>query len=57
MLAEWGLSILVETDDIKVLLDTGASISVPHNAPIFGKDISEFHFPKRILKLLVPLLP
>lgn len=40
MLAEWGLSILVETDDLKVLLDTGASISVPHNAPIFGLDLS-----------------
>jgi len=40
MLAEWGLSILVETDDLKVLLDTGASISVSHNAPIFGLDLS-----------------
>jgi len=40
VLAEWGLSILVETDDLKILLDTGASISVPHNAPIFGLDLS-----------------
>ena len=40
VLAEWGLSILVETDDFKILLDTGASISVPHNAPIFGLDLS-----------------
>jgi 7,8-dihydropterin-6-yl-methyl-4-(beta-D-ribofuranosyl)aminobenzene 5'-phosphate synthase len=40
VLAEWGLSILVETDDLKVLLDTGASISVPRNAPIFGLDLS-----------------
>jgi len=40
VLAEWGLSILVQTDDLKILLDTGASISVPHNAPIFGLDLS-----------------
>jgi 7,8-dihydropterin-6-yl-methyl-4-(beta-D-ribofuranosyl)aminobenzene 5'-phosphate synthase len=40
VLAEWGLSILVETNDLKVLLDTGASIYVPHNAPIFGLDLS-----------------
>jgi len=40
MLAEWGLSILIETDELKILLDTGASISVPHNAPIFGLDLS-----------------
>ena len=40
VLAEWGLSILVETDDKKILFDTGASISVPHNAPIFGLDLS-----------------
>jgi 7,8-dihydropterin-6-yl-methyl-4-(beta-D-ribofuranosyl)aminobenzene 5'-phosphate synthase len=40
VLAEWGLSILVETDDLKVLLDTCASISVPHNAPILGVDLS-----------------
>ncbi|HEY86530.1 MAG TPA: MBL fold metallo-hydrolase [Dehalococcoidia bacterium] len=40
VLAEWGLSILVETDDVKILFDTGASISVPHNAPILGLDLS-----------------
>lgn len=40
VLAEWGLSILVETDDLKVLLDTCTSISVPHNAPILGVDLS-----------------
>jgi 7,8-dihydropterin-6-yl-methyl-4-(beta-D-ribofuranosyl)aminobenzene 5'-phosphate synthase len=40
MIAEWGLSVLVETGDLKILLDTGASISVPHNAPIFGLDLS-----------------
>jgi len=40
VLAEWGISVLVETDDLKILLDTGASTSVPHNAPIFGLDLS-----------------
>jgi 7,8-dihydropterin-6-yl-methyl-4-(beta-D-ribofuranosyl)aminobenzene 5'-phosphate synthase len=39
-LAEWGLSILVETDDRKVLLDTGMSISAVHNAGILGIDLS-----------------
>lgn len=40
LLAEWGLSILVETDELKVLLDTCTSISVPYNAPILGVDLS-----------------
>jgi len=40
VLAEWGLSVLIETGDLKILLDTGASISMPHNAPIFGLDLS-----------------
>ena len=40
VLAEWGLSILVETDDIRVLMDTGASISVPHNASAMGIDLA-----------------
>ena len=40
LIAEWGLSILVETDNLKILFDTGASISVPHNAPILGLDLS-----------------
>lgn len=39
-LAEWGLSILVETDDRKVLLDTGMSISAVHNAGLLGIDLS-----------------
>lgn len=41
MLAEWGLSVLVETDEQKVLLDTCAGISVPRNAPILGVDLSK----------------
>jgi len=39
-LGEWGLSILVETDNCKVLLDTGMSISAVHNADLMGIDLS-----------------
>ena len=40
VLAEWGLSILVETKDIKILVDTGASSTVPHNVRPLGVDMS-----------------
>ena len=40
VIAEWGLSILVEADGKKVLLDTGASSSVPHNVRMLGVDLS-----------------
>ncbi len=40
-LAEWGLCVLVETDESKVLLDTGASISAQHNADLAGIDLKE----------------
>ena len=40
-LAEWGLSILVETDDVNVLLDTGPGISASHNADILGIDLNQ----------------
>ncbi len=40
-LAEWGLSILVETDETSVLLDTGRSISASHNADTLGIDLSK----------------
>jgi 7,8-dihydropterin-6-yl-methyl-4-(beta-D-ribofuranosyl)aminobenzene 5'-phosphate synthase len=40
VLAEWGLSILVEADDLKILMDTGPSISVPYNASMLGIDLS-----------------
>lgn len=40
VLAEWGLSILVETDKLKILMDTGLSISVAHNAEVLGVDLS-----------------
>ena len=40
-LAEWGLSILIKTGDISVLLDTGQSISAAYNADILGIDLSK----------------
>jgi len=39
-LGEWGLSILVETETAKVLLDTGLSTSAVHNADLMGIDFS-----------------
>jgi 7,8-dihydropterin-6-yl-methyl-4-(beta-D-ribofuranosyl)aminobenzene 5'-phosphate synthase len=39
-LAEWGLSILIETDEVNVLLDTGRSISASYNADALGIDLS-----------------
>ncbi len=41
LLAEWGLSILVETEGMNILLDTGQSISTSHNADILGIDLSK----------------
>jgi 7,8-dihydropterin-6-yl-methyl-4-(beta-D-ribofuranosyl)aminobenzene 5'-phosphate synthase len=41
ILAEWGLSILIEMDSTTVLLDTGASISSVHNAESMGVDLSK----------------
>jgi 7,8-dihydropterin-6-yl-methyl-4-(beta-D-ribofuranosyl)aminobenzene 5'-phosphate synthase len=40
-LAEWGLSILVESDNVRVLLDSGTSISAVHNAETLGIDFSQ----------------
>ena len=39
-LAEWGLSILVEVDGLRILLDTGLSFSALHNAQLMGIDLS-----------------
>jgi 7,8-dihydropterin-6-yl-methyl-4-(beta-D-ribofuranosyl)aminobenzene 5'-phosphate synthase len=39
-LGEWGLSILVETNGLSLLLDTGQSISASHNADLLGVDLS-----------------
>jgi 7,8-dihydropterin-6-yl-methyl-4-(beta-D-ribofuranosyl)aminobenzene 5'-phosphate synthase len=39
-LAEWGLSMVVEADGLKVLFDTGAGIAAVHNAQLMGVDLS-----------------
>jgi len=41
LLAEWGLSILVETDDTSILVDTGRSMVAAHNARIMGANIEK----------------
>ena len=41
LIAEWGLSILVEADDHKILFDTGLSFSAAYNAPTLGVDLSQ----------------
>jgi 7,8-dihydropterin-6-yl-methyl-4-(beta-D-ribofuranosyl)aminobenzene 5'-phosphate synthase len=40
LMAEWGLSILVETEEMNILFDTGQSLSASHNADIMGIDLS-----------------
>jgi 7,8-dihydropterin-6-yl-methyl-4-(beta-D-ribofuranosyl)aminobenzene 5'-phosphate synthase len=40
LLAEWGLSILIEADGRRVLLDTGLSLSAAYNAMALGIDLS-----------------
>ena len=39
-LGEWGLSILVEADGMRVLVDTGLGASAVHNAQLLGIDLS-----------------
>lgn len=39
LLAEWGLSILVETDDASILVDTGRSMVAAHNARMMRSKI------------------
>ncbi|MFH1003545.1 MAG: MBL fold metallo-hydrolase, partial [Chloroflexota bacterium] len=41
LLAEWGLSILVETDGATVLLDAGRSLSVVNNTDVLGIDLDK----------------
>jgi 7,8-dihydropterin-6-yl-methyl-4-(beta-D-ribofuranosyl)aminobenzene 5'-phosphate synthase len=41
LLAEWGFSALIEIDSLTILLDTGLSTSVPHNAGILGIDLKK----------------
>jgi len=40
-LAEWGLSFLVETDEVNILFDTGKSISASHNAATVRFDLNQ----------------
>jgi len=40
-LGEWGLSILVETEGLHLLLDAGQGISAVYNADILGIDLSQ----------------
>jgi 7,8-dihydropterin-6-yl-methyl-4-(beta-D-ribofuranosyl)aminobenzene 5'-phosphate synthase len=39
-LAEWGLSVLVEVDGLRILMDTGLSFSAVHNAQLMGIDLA-----------------
>ncbi len=39
-LAEWGLSMLVEADGVKVLFDTGAGVAAVHNARLMDIDLA-----------------
>ena len=41
LLAEWGVSILLEADNYKVLLDTGSSFVAAYNAIAMGIDLSQ----------------
>jgi 7,8-dihydropterin-6-yl-methyl-4-(beta-D-ribofuranosyl)aminobenzene 5'-phosphate synthase len=40
LIAEWGFSILIETDAYKILFDTGRSFSAAYNAITLGIDLS-----------------
>jgi 7,8-dihydropterin-6-yl-methyl-4-(beta-D-ribofuranosyl)aminobenzene 5'-phosphate synthase len=42
-LAEWGLSILIETGGRKILFDTGRSISASHNADLLDIDLGKIN--------------
>lgn len=40
-ISEWGLSILAEVDNVRILVDTGLSHSAVHNAQLVGIDLSK----------------
>jgi 7,8-dihydropterin-6-yl-methyl-4-(beta-D-ribofuranosyl)aminobenzene 5'-phosphate synthase len=42
-LAEWGLSILIESAGATILFDTGQSISASHNADLLGIDLGKIN--------------
>jgi 7,8-dihydropterin-6-yl-methyl-4-(beta-D-ribofuranosyl)aminobenzene 5'-phosphate synthase len=39
-LAEWGLSMFIKADGLKVLFDTGAGTAAVHNASLLGIDLA-----------------
>jgi 7,8-dihydropterin-6-yl-methyl-4-(beta-D-ribofuranosyl)aminobenzene 5'-phosphate synthase len=39
LMAEWGLSFLVETEEMNILFDTGQSLSTSHNADLMGIEL------------------
>jgi len=41
LIGEWGLSILIEADGLRILFDTGQSFSVTHNAEALKVDLSK----------------
>jgi 7,8-dihydropterin-6-yl-methyl-4-(beta-D-ribofuranosyl)aminobenzene 5'-phosphate synthase len=41
LLAEWGLSVLIEADGVNILFDTGQSLSATYNADRLGIDLSK----------------
>ena len=41
LLGEWGLSILIEADGYKILMDTGQGLSAAYNAITLGIDLSQ----------------
>lgn len=41
LLAEWGLSVYIETDEANVLLDTGQIMAAAYNADVLGIDLSQ----------------
>ena len=41
LIGEWGLSILIEADGLRILFDTGQSFSVTHNARALKVDLSK----------------
>jgi 7,8-dihydropterin-6-yl-methyl-4-(beta-D-ribofuranosyl)aminobenzene 5'-phosphate synthase len=40
-LAEWGLSMFIEADGLRVLFDTGAGVAAVHNARLIGVDFKQ----------------
>ncbi len=39
-LGEWGISLLVEVDGLKILVDTGTTFTAVHNARVMGVDLT-----------------